>query len=669
VSKGRPAGVALALVLVGALGSSACSDSDDDGGAQSAGNASTGGFEVNVVSGRADMVTGGDALLAVEGGEGTPTAKAGDTALKVTPLKDWWLVSGLPEGASKISVERGDKRGEVEVQNYPTTGPVFSGPHMPLLECTTQDFGLGKAVDDNCSAPTKTDRIYFSEDGKARPLADGKIEPLRGVTKIDVKGESVTLVAEREIGVLNRSVYTTVTPVGDAWNGRLVYRYGGGCGTTYSQGSSMTSAEAVEFLRLGYAVATATFNTFQVQCNDVLSAETTMLVKEHFIETHGVPVHTIGEGASGGAIQQHLILQNYPGLLDASVAILPFPDATSVAPGVSDCGLLNRYYRDADLSEEQRAAINGHAVASTCVLWENSFLEGIRPSDGCAGSIPKSEIYDAKTNPDGLRCDLVDANINTLGRDPETGFANRPLDNVGVQYGLEALRSETITLDQFLDLNEKIGGFDVDGAPVAERSVAKEDALKIVYAKGRVSEGGGDQRKAPLIDLNVYQDNVGDIHDRFRAFSLRERLDRSENFVIWTRGGVIGNILSGGGGAGNGAIPLLDRWLDTGTIPPEAIDNCPGANDSLISGRDIYDKPGPCRDNYPLNGDPRTAAGAPLRNDILKCQLRPIDPAEYETELTPAQRERLDAIFPDGVCDWTKPGVGQVELEGTWLRY
>ena len=25
--------------------------------------------------------------------------------------------------------------------------------------------------------------------------------------------------------------------------------------------------------------------------------------------------------------------------------------------------------------------------------------------------------------------------------------------------------------------------------------------------------------------------------------------------------------------------------------------------------------------------------------------------------------------FPDGVCDWTRPGVGQQPLTGTWLSF
>jgi hypothetical protein len=615
------------------------------------------GLTEQVLSSRPDMVTGEELLLAGDPNV-TPTVDANGKALTVAPGHGGWIVRGVPRGDSTLTVHAGGRTGSVNVTDSPITGPVFSGTHMPLLACSTEELGLGKATDADCSAPTKVDEQYIDAQNKLQtgaPTATAKD------------------VVRREEGVINRSVYWIDMPE-KHWNGRLIYRFGGGCGTTFGQGATLgTTADAPEFLSKGYATATATFNTFQTQCNDVLSAETAMMVKSHFIVEYGVPVHTIGEGASGGAIQQHLILQNYPGILDASLAILPFPDAFSIAPGVSDCGLLNRYYTTASgsqLTSAQRAAINGHAVASTCVLWEQSFLEGVRPSDGCDPKIPKSAIYDAATNPKGLRCDLVDANVNQVGRDPQTGFANRPLDNVGVQYGLKALNDKTITADQFLDLNEAIGGYDVDGKPVTQRETATEDALKIAYSKGRISEGGGDQMKVPLIDLNIYDDFAGDIHDRFRAFSLRDRL-QSPNMLIWTRGSaitstkdVIGNIVSGGGGIGDDAVDVLNQWLDAGKPPADAVDNCPAA-----SGADVYTKPGPCRDSYPLHNDPRTGAGAPRRNDILKCQLKPIDTNDYTVTFSAAQMSRMRALFPNGVCDWTKQGVGQVPLEGTWLRY
>jgi hypothetical protein len=660
----------LMAIVASVLAVAACSGSGGDG-ASGAGDTGGADLVVAVVSTRPDMVTGGNALLEI-GGTGTPEVTVGGRALRVEPLGERWLVDGIPDGPATLEVRRGSERGSVAVTVHPITGPVFSGPHLPLLVCTTEDHGLGAATDDDCSAPAKVDYLYRGAGG-LKPLPERDAVP-DDVQQVTVDGKQVPFVVRRERGVINRSVYW-ITKLDTAWNGRLVYRFGGGCGFSYGQGGTLgTTAEAEAFLRAGYAVATATFNTFQTQCNDVLSAETALMVKEHFIEEFGVPVHTIGEGASGGAIQVHLILQNYPGILDGAVAVLPFPDAFSIAPGVSDCGLLHNYYRTpagAALTADQRAAINGHAVEGTCTFWVNSFLEGVRPQDGCARGIPASRIYDAATNRDGLRCDLVDANVNQVGRDAATGFAQRALDNVGVQYGFEALRDGKIGVDQFLDLNERIGGYDVDGNVVAEREEATEESMKAVYAKGRIAMGGGDLGRVPLIDLNIYQDAAGDIHDRFRAFTLRDRL-ASPNHVIWTRpgtGDVIGNIVSGGGGAGDDAIGVIDRWLTTGTMPPEAVDNCVTRDGRRLRGTDIYETPGPCRDEYPLHDDPRTAAGAPRRNDIGKCALKPVDAGEYGVPFSAAQEERLRRIFPRGVCDWTKPGVGQVPLEGTWLRY
>ena len=36
---------------------------------------------------------------------------------------------------------------------------------------------------------------------------------------------------------------------------------------------------------------------------------------------------------------------------------------------------------------------------------------------------------------------------------------------------------------------------------------------------------------------------------------------------------------------------------------------------------------------------------------------------------TPAEVTRLRSIFPTGVCDWSKPGVGQTDPISTWITY
>ena len=56
---------------------------------------------------------------------------------------------------------------------------------------------------------------------------------------------------------------------------------------------------------------------------------------------------------------------------------------------------------------------------------------------------------------------------------------------------------------------------------------------------------------------------------------------------------------------------------------------------------------------------PRQVAGGPLAENILKCQLRPLNRADYDGRLSDGQWARLQAVFPGGVCDWAQPGVGQ----------
>jgi hypothetical protein len=74
-----------------------------------------------------------------------------------------------------------------------------------------------------------------------------------------------------------------------------------------------------------------------------------------------------------------------------------------------------------------------------------------------------------------------------------------------------------------------------------------------------------------------------------------------------------------------------------------------------------------------VGDDPRPAAGAPLANDILKCSLQSVEDAVaagvYEVPLTEEQLARLEAVHPEGVCDWTVPGVGQVPLGEPWRAF
>jgi Tannase-like family of unknown function (DUF6351) len=65
----------------------------------------------------------------------------------------------------------------------------------------------------------------------------------------------------------------------------------------------------------------------------------------------------------------------------------------------------------------------------------------------------------------------------------------------------------------------------------------------------------------------------------------------------------------------------------------------------------------PCSTLYPVYSNTRREAGGPLAGNTLKCQLKPIEARDYQVPLSAAEVARLKSIFPNGVCDWTKPGV------------
>jgi hypothetical protein len=391
----------------------------------------------------------------------------------------------------------------------------------------------------------------------------------------------------------------------------------------------------------------------------------------------------------------------------------------SIAAGASDCGLLERWFgRDGgsagiipegqpsgrDLTIDQQLAITGFGSVLTCAFWTRAYLQTLDPSEGCDPALV-TQVWDLAVRPRGVRCTFQDSNVNILGTDPDTGYANRPLDNVGVQYGLQAVLDGSLSVDEFLDLNEHIGGFDINGAWQAQRTRATDESLQRAYQAGMVTAGtasaesgalgptgSGGLADVPIILVNAYTDSVGDIHDRQRAFAVRDRLRSPDgsadpNLSIWTLSPgsglvALANLITGGSGdGGQPVVRVLDQWLTaaeegpvTGTWaerlaatrPSDAADRCTLPSGEVASGSGVYDDGSPCSAAYPTHEDPRRVAGAPLVNDTLACTLVQIDPHAYGTELTDSQRDRLDQIFPDGVCDWSVPGRQQQRPSGPW---
>src|SRR5205085_8650787 len=95
-----------------------------------------------------------------------------------------------------------------------------------------------------------------------------------------------------------------------------------------------------------------------------LAGETTMIGKEHAIETFGVPNFTVSIGTSGGAYTSLQIADEFPGLFDGILINATFPDALSIALAGADAHLLAHYFAvtNADgLTEAQKIAVSGYS--------------------------------------------------------------------------------------------------------------------------------------------------------------------------------------------------------------------------------------------------------------------------------------------------------------------
>lgn len=311
------------------------------------------------------------------------------------------------------------------------------------------------------------------------------------------------------------------------------------------------------------------------------------------------------------------------------------------------------------------------------------------PRGVCDEAIPPELLYDPVKNPRGARCTVYDHTVNVYGRDPVTGFARRFLDNVGVQYGLRALNTGQISTAQFLDLNEKIGGIDIDANFIPKRTVGDLRALRIAYETGRILNGGGGLASMPIIDYRGYADfNNGDPHMRFYSFSTRERLRKAnghaDNQVMLVEDGATYGLFSTKSPVLQEALRQMDQWLlnvakDTSgdskakkvvrARPAELVDACFNRKGEKIVEKQTYDGPGLCNTLYPSHASPYLVAGMPLANNVVKCQQKPIDASDYAVRFTPAELERLHRIFAEGVCDYSKPGVEQRPLRDTWLSF
>lgn len=681
--------------------------------------------EIRVLSSRPDMVTGGDALVRVSVLDGGPvggvrvTLNGADVTSSFRAAPDGagivGLITGIGPGTSTLAAVSGGGVAEVTLVNHPATGPIFSGPHETPFLCQTQDFELvtgerlGPPLDANCSVARRVDYVYRSTSGDLKPLPDRRSHPADLARTTISTGAEVPYILRVETGTANRGIYELAMlhdpasepdpdpwnrPAG--WNHRVIFTLGGGCpGGWYVQGARTGGVTNDFYLHQGYAVVSNTLNVFGNNCSELLAAETAALTKERFIEAFGPPLFTIATGASGGSYQTYHAIDNYPGIFDGGIPGSTYPDVMfATTPWNSDARLMLRYFETKATvpwtKEEQRAAsgFTNHDFLGRVGREPGGHSQRIRVGEACR--LPEEMRYHPVTNPRGARCEIFEHSAGVFGRNPETGFVRRPIDNVGVQYGLKALNDGAISPAQFLELNERIGGFDLDGNVAPERTVGDTIAMRIAYETGLLLNGGGGLAYTPIIEFRGYaDDNPGaDDHPRFMSFSTKARLLKAnghmDNVVMWTVDDDQYGRFSTNDPQLQEAFRQMDAWLtalvqDTSAAPQlEKVRRArpAGLRDACWTRyperRKIEEEqtgtevPSRCQELYPSGSFARGVAGSDIATDIIKCRLKPIDTADYRVEFTSEERARLESIFPEGVCDWSLPGVAQRRPLGPW---
>ncbi len=672
-------------------------------------------LSIVVLSGRPDLVSGGSALVAITlpsrseakhvkvavGGRNVRMAFAfrGDGRFE-------GLVTGLKLGSNVLQATlKSGWATRITLINHPIGGPVFAGPQLKPWTCPTG------ARDTQCDQPPTFSYLYRSTNPaliKLQPY-DPALPPSDVAQTTTDQGVTVPYIVRLETGYMDRDQYqvaalyrpgkpwTAVAPQAQ-FDHKLLITHGASCAVDYQSGTAPgTTGSATDQTALGkgFVVMSTALDNSGHNCNLPLQAESLVMAKEHVIKAYGTLRYTIGTGCSGGSLAEQWIANAYPGVYQGILPTCSFPDAYSTATQFLDYHLLLAYFTNptrwgsgvAWLPTQMNDVLGGpgDGITNAGVSDHAQFHVAV-PTDPCAGTTT-ADRYNPISNPGGVRCTITDAAINVFGPDPASlwsaqerkihrGFARLPVDNVGVEYGLAALKAGQITPAQFVDLNAAAGGADVDANLTGARvDSTGSPSLARAYRSGMINEATNLNQTA-IIDCRG--PNPGAFHDAYRAFAVRARLDRAHgthaNQLIWEGPATI----IGDTDCELNSFLAMDRWLgrvehdhSTRALPQKIIRDKPSdLTDECWSGAGQKLSNGLCPAGVVnVEGTPRTVAGDEITTDANKCQLKPLRRSDFSgITFTTAERTTFAHTFPSGVCDFSKPGIDQ-QPTVPWLTY
>lgn len=359
--------------------------------------------EIQVLSNRADLISGGDALIRVvaansqqlQGGV-TFTINDETDATDALVLQEdgslLGLVSGLTLGENTLVVKMDDDTVlERTLINHPKGGPIFSGPQVQPWRCTNGDAQLDeqcnqapeysfkylpadalasfadnmqsvseriKGPEDIIDVPIDFLKIGFS--GQELENYDPEDPPaIKDIAEITTDtGVTMPFIVRVERGVINRDRYQIMTLFNPEeswtalnqqpqWNKKLLIHHGSNVGVEYG----MANPSNTEFgngivvaLSRGFITLSTAQSNLGHNANLVTGAESLVMAKEHIIEQYGPLRYSIGTGCSGGAIMQLQVANAFPGIYQGLIVQCAYPDVWTTAVQFADYHLLNKKF-------------------------------------------------------------------------------------------------------------------------------------------------------------------------------------------------------------------------------------------------------------------------------------------------------------------------------------
>ncbi|MDP2559912.1 DUF6351 family protein [Psychrobium sp. 1_MG-2023] len=595
----------------------------------------------------------------------------------------------------------------------------------------------------DCAILSQLKYFYRNNQQQLKPYNVDNPPAQQQINQLTIDDKNVNEIYRVEQGTINRFIYTiAMLATGDGsrmehqhWNKRLIYQFQGGSGIGFRQGKQSAPhllKKRKEQLQLGYAVISSTANKTSYTYNMLIAEDTAMRVKRHFISLYGKPMYTVGIGGSGGGLSQYLLAQNGTDLLDAAIPLYSYPDMVSQTIYALDCDLLNSYYdfrsSEPELFEDWRLrqaiegmnARNNFEQKAGFLTPINQIISGRWPRSPTGSSECINGWFGLSTfinNPRQgfLRSYFSSEVVEQVNRNywedmhevygrTAAGYGASTWDNVGVQYGLNALKANLLSIDEFIALNKNIGSWvrqpqmqpewikkipftkthlwlslwgnknvtQADNGP-APRHQGDISAMKNAYHTGQVFIG---KLNIPTLDIRHYLEEELDMHHMSASFNARTRITNyqghADNHIIWVSHKDFNPVVKG--------FKVIDQWLmtklhnpnltTTKAKPSNLEDSCFADNGEIIAqGKAVWDGEwnnkalGQCSQNFKMYSNVRIAAGAPWDGSTFKCSLQPVADAikqsVYGDIAINKYQKQLEEAFPDGVCDYSQGDVGR----------